>query len=399
MPINRIKDGVDKELRNEQAEFREGRSTVEQLFILRNITEQSVEWEAGLYINFVDFEKPFDSVHWESLWNTMRCYGIPDKLIRMVQLLYEDTQCAVVDEGEESEWFSAKTGVKQGCSMSGFLFLLVLDFVMRKTTKDKDTGLRRKLTTKLEDLDFADDITLLSPTQLMMQRKTRKLQQQAATAGLRVSNKKSKVMRINGKSTEPVTVNGQNLDETSKFTYLGGVVTTQGEGGDDITCRIGKARTAFRKLNRVWKSSNYSIMTKVHLCNSLVKSLLLYGCETWKMNEGDARKLDTFQFPCMRRIIKIRWPYVISNEDLMKRTETKRVSTEVKTARRWKWIGHVLRMERNSHCRTALTWQPEGKRRRGRPRATWRRTVEHERKEMGIASWEIAGNMAMDRTG
>ena len=93
-----------------------------------------------------------------------------------------------------------------------------------------------------------------------------------------MSNKKSKVMRINGKSTEPVTVNGQNLDETSKFTYLGGVVTTQGGGGDDITCRIGKARTAFRKLNRIWKSkSNYSIltMTKVHLYNSLVKSLKL----------------------------------------------------------------------------------------------------------------------------
>ena len=56
----------------------------------------------------------------------MRCYGIPDKLIRMVQLLYEDTQCAVIDEGEESEWFSVKTGVKQACSMSGFLFLLEL---------------------------------------------------------------------------------------------------------------------------------------------------------------------------------------------------------------------------------------------------------------------------------
>ena len=46
----------------------------------------------------------------------MRCYDIPDKLIRMVQLLYKDTQCAVIDEGEESEWFSVKTGVKQGCS-------------------------------------------------------------------------------------------------------------------------------------------------------------------------------------------------------------------------------------------------------------------------------------------
>ena len=43
--INRITDGVDKELRNEQAGFREGRNTAEQLFILRSIIEQSVEWQ------------------------------------------------------------------------------------------------------------------------------------------------------------------------------------------------------------------------------------------------------------------------------------------------------------------------------------------------------------------
>ena len=102
----------------------------------------------------------------------------------------------------------------------------------------------------------------------------------------------------------------------------------------------------------------------------------------WVLNSSDPVPNFRCIFTCMRRIIKIRWPYVISNEDLMKRTEAKRVSTEVKT-RRWKWIGHVLRMERNSHCRTALTWQPEGERRRGRPRTTWRRTVEHEGKEMG----------------
>ena len=88
--------------------------------------------------------------------------------------------------------------------MSGFLFLSVLDFVMWKTTKDKDTGFRWKLTTKLEDLDFAVDIALLYPSQQMMQRKTLKLQEQAARAGLRVSNEKPKVMRINGKSTKPV---------------------------------------------------------------------------------------------------------------------------------------------------------------------------------------------------
>ena len=45
----------------------------------------------------------------------------------MVQMLYEDSECAVLDEGEESEWFKVKTGVKQGYVMSGFIFLIVVD--------------------------------------------------------------------------------------------------------------------------------------------------------------------------------------------------------------------------------------------------------------------------------
>ena len=61
--IDKIRDGVNSKLRDEQAGFRTGRGTVEQIFILRNIIEQVVEWKSTLYITFVDFEKAFDSVH------------------------------------------------------------------------------------------------------------------------------------------------------------------------------------------------------------------------------------------------------------------------------------------------------------------------------------------------
>jgi hypothetical protein len=50
------------------------------------------------------------------------------------------------------------------------------------------------------------------------------------------------------------------------------------------------------------------------------------------------------------------------------------------TKRRWKWIGHVLRKEPDDTTKIALYWTSEGKRKRGRPKVTWRRTVEAERK-------------------
>ena len=69
---------------------------------------------------------------------------------------------AVLEHGKETDWFRVTTGVKQGCTMSGFLFLLVIDFVMTRTTETEPTGIRWNFTIKLEDLDFADDLALLS---------------------------------------------------------------------------------------------------------------------------------------------------------------------------------------------------------------------------------------------
>ena len=106
------------------------------------VSEQSIKWQSSLYINFVEFEKAFDSVHQESLWKIMKAYGIPQKIINMVRLLYEDVECAVMDEGKESTWFKVKTGVKQGCVLLGFLFLLVIDWIMREVTSDNKNGLR-----------------------------------------------------------------------------------------------------------------------------------------------------------------------------------------------------------------------------------------------------------------
>ena len=68
-----------------------------------------------MYIHFVDFEKAFDSVHTDCLWNIMNAYGIPRKIVPMVKALYGGFQCAVLDEGEKTEWFNITSFVKQGC--------------------------------------------------------------------------------------------------------------------------------------------------------------------------------------------------------------------------------------------------------------------------------------------
>ena len=90
----------------------------------------------------------------------------------MVRLFHDDFECAVEDQGEACEWFNIKTGVKQECDMSGFLFLIIMDWVIRRTVKTVENGIRWRLTSKLDDLDFADDVALLSLTKQHNQNKT-----------------------------------------------------------------------------------------------------------------------------------------------------------------------------------------------------------------------------------
>ena len=173
--IESIQNGLDHVLRREQAGFRKNKSAIDKIFILRNIMEQVNEWQATFYAHFVDFEKAFDSVHRKGLWRIMKAYSITYKLIRMVKIMYDDFECPVWEEGEQTRWFKIATGVKQGCVMSGFLFLLTVDWTMRRTTERHRNGIRWNFTSMLEDLDYADDLVLVSSKYEHIQNKTNRL--------------------------------------------------------------------------------------------------------------------------------------------------------------------------------------------------------------------------------
>ncbi|KAK3778822.1 hypothetical protein RRG08_013088 [Elysia crispata] len=86
-------------------------------------------------------------------------------------------------------------------------------------------------------------------------------------------------------------------------------------------------------------------------------------------------RLQTFINGCLRTILKIKWPEKISNQELWQQTRQILVEQEI-LRRRWGWVGHTLRKPGCSTTRRALTWNPQGKRKRGRPRNTWRRELE-----------------------
>jgi hypothetical protein len=87
---------------------------------------------------------------------------------------------------------------------------------------------------------------------------------------------------------------------------------------------------------------------------------------------------------------------VISNEELWRRTGKTKISIQIKR-RKWTWIGHTLRKGNEAIEREALDWNTQEKRRRDRPKQTWRRTVHNEALEKGKI-WSEVKRRARDRT-
>ena len=79
--LERMKKSIDQKFRDEQAGFRKERSCTDQIATLRGIVEQTMELQTPLYVCFIDFEKAFDSVDRQAIWDILRHYGVPDKII------------------------------------------------------------------------------------------------------------------------------------------------------------------------------------------------------------------------------------------------------------------------------------------------------------------------------
>ncbi|XP_063411262.1 uncharacterized protein LOC134694195 [Mytilus trossulus] len=115
------------------------------------------------------------------------------------------------------------------------------------------------------------------------------------------------------------------------------------------------------------------------------------------MTEKDINRHFSFHNTCLRRIMKIFWTKKISNKDLHEMRNTKDMETLL-IQKRWRWLGDVIRKPYDDTTKVALRWTPEGKRKRGRPKTTWRRIVENELKERGY-TWGTVERTANNKEG
>ena len=109
--LNRIRPLLDQHLRNNQNGFRPGRSATTHILAIRRLIEEVRSKNLKAAIVFIDFKQAFDGVHRVKMLKMLKAYGIPDRLISAIGLMYEGTQARVITPDEETEFFSILAGV------------------------------------------------------------------------------------------------------------------------------------------------------------------------------------------------------------------------------------------------------------------------------------------------
>ena len=377
----RMKPYAESILAEEQAGFRTGRSTVEQVFCLRQLIQHRLEKQNGkVFCVFIDYKKAFDRVWHIALFEVLHQYGIPTKLINIIKDLYHKAKSCIRVDNEFTDWFLTTIGVRQKCLLSPDLFNLFLENIMSEAFAEcTDLGINID-GCRLKDLRFADDIALLADSEEDLQTLINKVHEISKKYGMEISIPKTKTMVFDSNSKDPVKANIQientTLDQVDKFKYLGVTFTASNDSTTEIRCRLMQASIVLGKLQRIWKDDDISLKTKLRLLNALVYPVLLYGSEIWTIKKADRKKIEAFELRCYRKILNIKWQDKIKNEDVIARISrasfhpTKNITSRINEAQ-LSWFGHVSRMKSHRNPNRIMLETVSGKNRIGRPRKRW----------------------------
>ena len=245
-----------------QCGFRAGRSTIDMVFILRQLQENCREQQMPLYIAFIDLTKAFDLVRRNGVFLILPKIGCPPKLQSMIESFHTNMKGTVQFNGSSSRPFDIRSGVKQRYVLAPTLFGIFFTLLFRHAFGTASQGIclrtrsdgrlfnlgRLRAKTKvcealIRDMLFADDAAVTTHTKQELQALMDCFSQACKDFGLTISLKKTNVLGQDTMELSATTIDDNELDVAEQLTYLGSTITDNLSLDNEIDKRIGKAAT------------------------------------------------------------------------------------------------------------------------------------------------------------
>lgn len=376
--LNRLQNILDQEIAEEQAGFRKGKGTRDQIFNLQLVIQKKMATNTPVYIAFIDYKKAFDSVSHQKMISTLLDMGFPKHIVALIQTLYSSQRAAVQVEGENTLWFSVKRGVRQGCIISPALFNIYSELIMRKAIDNYEGGTSIGGRT-ISNLRYADDVALLAESEAELKTLLKSVSNESQQYDLYMNVKKTKIMVCSNQSIQVnMHHNGEPVEQVDTFCYLGASFSSTNDSSKEIRRRLAIARNNFIDAQNLFKDRSLSLQIKVRLIHALVFPIAIYGCEAWTLKKADTKRISAFELWCYRRTLRVTWKDKRTNDSVLTQIAPK--ARLMVTVRKLKlqYFGHVARGSAGDLAKVILEGKAEGTRGRGRPKTTW---------ETNIKSW------------
>ena len=354
--------------------FMPGKSTVDAIFITRQVQEKFLEGNRKLYWCFVDLEKAFDRVPREVVYWSLRKRGVPERLIGIIKSLYAGARTVVRTKYGKTDSFEVKIGLHQGSALSPFLFAVVMDVL----SEDVREGM-------LWDILFADDLVITAKTLEELQERYEAWQECLERGGLRVNIRKTEVMLSSREGREDLHVMSGDrgeLKQATSFKYLGSVISEEGGCDLEVRQRIKAAWAKWRQVSGVILDKKIPLKLRIKVYKTVIRPVLLYGGETWALRRKEGM-LERTEMRMLRWILGVSLMERIESEEIRRRVGICKIVDKARESR-LRWYGHVVRRDENSMIRKAHDMGVEGRRSRGRQKMRWMDAVRRDMREMDV---------------
>ena len=267
----------------EQTAFQKGKSTIDQIFLLRIIISLIKANKKVLYIGFFDLSKAFDRVSRYLLLKQLVKLGVGSVMFYSLKSIYSVTRCVLKGFGKLSEVFETYTGIKQGASSSVILFIVFMDDIIDYL---KENCLIEPIIRDLHCLLHADDTLVVSTNRELFTRKCNLLIEVIKNKKMSLNYKKSGYLIINGKKDDVkchLKLESGWLKYNNEQKYLGMIFSDTGMVKTDVSTFLGKKNKEVNvKLARfLVKNEHAPVSIKLKVVDACVNASLTYACEAW----------------------------------------------------------------------------------------------------------------------
>ncbi|KAH7704683.1 reverse transcriptase [Aphelenchoides avenae] len=357
--LNRLTDTLDAAQPPEQAGFRSGYCTLDHLQTMNQLQEKAREFGRHLYVVFVDYEKAFDSVEVNAVWNALDEQGVDPRYVRLLEEANVDcsTDITLFDDPVR---IPIRRGVRQGDTISPKLFTAALESTFRELNWEADGRAGVSIDGKrITHLRFADDIALIGTTLADVQRRLTQLNDRSKSRGLRINRRKTEWFEY-FESKQTHTVEGEAINRVRKYVYLGQELTEDHTLDGEITRRQKAAWQSYNSMKDALKNVR-DVKLRANLFNTTVLPALLYGCETWAPTKSQENRIAVTQRSIERRTLGISMREEQRNEAVREQSQFADAITEARK-RKLRWAGHVARMADDRWAGRTTAWKPRGSR-------------------------------------